>query len=232
MKLMVYNTQHCQNFITKLIDSPLFASIIKNSGADFVGLNEIRGDGPSDEYVDQTAILSELTGFEYSFFGDAIFVKNQGLYGNAFLSKIPVISSEKIMVPDAPLPHIGYHERRCLIKAKLQNGLTVLVIHFGLNIDEQELAVKTVLENIEAEKCVLMGDFNVTPENELLKPIRERMVDTATFFKEPLLSFPSDKPDRKIDYIFVSKDLDVVSADIPAIIGSDHRPYIIEIKFN
>ncbi len=231
MKLMVYNTQHCQNYITKKIDFPLIASIIKESGVDFVGLNEIRGDGPGAEYTDQTKILSELSGYEHSFFGDAIFVKGQGLYGNAFLSKIPVVSAEKIMVPDAPLPHIGYHERRCLIKVKLQNGLTVLVIHFGLNPDEQEMAVKTVLENIENEKCVLMGDFNITPDNELLKPIKERMTDTADYFSEPLLSFPSDKPNRKIDYIFTSPDIEVISADIPAIVGSDHRPYIIEIKF-
>lgn len=231
MKLMVYNTQHCQNYITKKIDFPLIADIIMNSGADFVGLNEIRGDGPSDEYCDQISILSQLTGFEHSYFGDAICVNNKGLYGNAFLSKIPVLNVEKFIIPESKLQTPYGREQRCLIKAKLQNGLTVLVIHFGLNVDEQEMAVKTVLENIENEKCVLMGDFNVLPDNDILAPIRNKMIDTASFFKEPLLSFPSDNPDRKIDYIFVSKDLEVKTADIPAIIGSDHRPYIVDIDF-
>jgi endonuclease/exonuclease/phosphatase family metal-dependent hydrolase len=46
----------------------------------------------------------------------------------------------------------------------------------------------------------------------------------------PKLSFPSDNPSVKIDYIFVSKDLKVQSADIPTIISSDHRPHIAAIE--
>ena len=106
-----------------------------------------------------------------------------------------------------------------------------MVIHFGLNVDEQENAVKTVIDNLEDKKCILMGDFNVTPDDEVLKPIRERMKDAADLFDEPLLSFPSDKPDRKIDYIFVSPDVEVISADIPEIVASDHRPHTAEVNF-
>ena len=76
-----------------------------------------------------------------------------------------------------------------------------------------------------------MGDFNVRPENDILAPIRERMTDTADFFGKELFSFPSDNPNRKIDYIFVSKDLKVNSADIPAIVAADHRPHTAEIEF-
>ena len=75
-----------------------------------------------------------------------------------------------------------------------------------------------------------MGDMNVTPDNPVLMPIRERMFDTATLFRQPLMSWPSDKPDRKIDYIFTSRDPNVVSADIPEELVSDHRPYVSEIE--
>jgi endonuclease/exonuclease/phosphatase family metal-dependent hydrolase len=75
-----------------------------------------------------------------------------------------------------------------------------------------------------------MGDFNVTPDNPVLNPIRERMTDTAQLFNEELLSYPSDKPDVKIDYIFVSPDIEVITADIPPIIASDHRPHTAEIN--
>ena len=34
----------------------------------------------------------------------------------------------------------------------------------------------------------------------------------------------------EIDYIFTSNDLAVHSADIPAIVSSDHRPYVAEIE--
>jgi endonuclease/exonuclease/phosphatase family metal-dependent hydrolase len=106
-----------------------------------------------------------------------------------------------------------------------------LVTHFGLNDSEKENAVRTVMEQIEDERCVLMGDFNVTPDNGLLAPIRERMKDAADAFSTPFLSFPSDVPDRKIDYVFVSPDVTVLSADIPALVVSDHRPHVAEIQF-
>ena len=108
--------------------------------------------------------------------------------------------------------------------------MRVLVTHFGLESDEQENAVKTVLENIRSEKCILMGDFNVEPSNELLAPIKERLIDTSVSFCENKPSFPSDKPNIKIDYIFVSPDIRVIAADIPEIIASDHRPHTAEIN--
>lgn len=82
-----------------------------------------------------------------------------------------------------------------------------------------------------SDRCVLMGDFNVEPDNLVLQPIKEKLFDTAKEFDFPKFSFPSDVPNVKIDYIFVSKDIKVKAADIPNIIASDHRPHtaIIEI---
>ncbi|MBO7218174.1 MAG: hypothetical protein J6V50_05680, partial [Clostridia bacterium] len=57
-----------------------------------------------------------------------------------------------------------------------------------------------------------------------------RMFDTASLIKEDLKSFPSDKPEIKIDYI-LTKGLKVFSADIPQICAADHCPYIAEIEF-
>ena len=75
-----------------------------------------------------------------------------------------------------------------------------------------------------------MGDFNIEPDNELLNPIRAKMKDTSLGFCENKKSFPSDNPRIKIDYIFVSNDIEVVSADILDIIASDHRPHIAEVN--
>lgn len=97
---------------------------------------------------------------------------------------------------------------------------------------EQRNAVNTVISLLD--KCdaphVLMGDFNMEPDNEKLQPIYDRLTDTAVYFKKAKLSFPSDNPNRKIDYIFVSKDLKVTYADIPDIIASDHRMVVADIE--
>ena len=233
MKIMSFNTQHCLDFIEQKIDFQIMADAIKSVNPDIVGLNEMRGKGTDPQYDNQTSILSELTGMKHHYFAKAIEFDGENPYGNALLSKLPILSSETIPVPD-PDPKTGteYYETRCLLKAKLDGGITVLVIHFGLNQDEQENAVNTVLENIEKEKCILMGDFNVTPEDGVLNPIRKCMKDVADCFNKPLLTFPSDKPDRKIDYIFVSPDVEVISADIPEIVASDHRPHTATVNIH
>lgn len=232
MKLMSFNTQHCLNFRTRQIDFSVMAEAILDCGADLVGLNEMRDEGADPEYAAQVRILSEKTGLSQFYFAQAVDFGGDRPYGNGLLSRFPIRSAKAIPIPDPnPRGYDGYYETRCLLRAELENGLTVLVSHFGLNPDEQENAVKTVVEHLAPEMCVLMGDFNVLPDDPVLAPIRARMKDTADCFASPLLSFPSDAPNQKIDYIFVSPDIEVISADIPAIVASDHRPHTAEICF-
>lgn len=228
MKIMSFNTQHCLNYKEQRIDYEIMAKAIVDVGADIIGLNEMFDGGV---YCKQTAELGRLTAIENAYFAKAI-DDSQGPYGNGLLSKIPFVSTKTVTIPD-PNPKTtpgGYYETRCLLKARLANGYTVLVTHFGLCPDEQESAVKTILEHLAEEKCILLGDFNVEPTNPVLNPIRERMKDTAVGFCQAEPSFPSDKPRIKIDYIFVSPDINVRYAQIPEIIASDHRPHIAEIE--
>ena len=228
---MSFNTQHCLSYTERKIDFEIMAKTISDCGADVVGLNEMRGFGQDPEYTAQVEQLAELTGMKYYFFAKAIDVPKKGPYGNGILSKIPIVNAQSLLIPDPERKESGKHyETRCILKAELENGLTVLVTHFGLNPDEQENAVKAVVETASEERCVLMGDFNVTPEKPVLDPIRAKMKDTAEYFDSPKLSFPSDNPNRKIDYLFVSRDIEVESADIPPIIASDHRPYVAVLK--
>lgn len=232
MKIMTFNTQHCLSYLEDKIDYPLFAKAIIESGADVIGFNEMRDEGEREDYEPQMKILSELTGIGNYYFARAIFYRGMNPYGNGLLSKSKILKAETIPIPDPEGRVDGKHyETRCLLKAYLECGLTVLVTHFGLNPDEQENAVKTVIENLTGEKCVLMGDFNVLPDNKVLLPIREKMKDTADYFGSEKFSFPSDKPDRKIDYLFVTPDIEVISADIPETVVSDHRPHTADVNF-
>lgn len=229
MKFMSFNTQHCLNYIERKIDFEIMAKAISDCDADVVGLNEMRDLGTSEEYVAQVKELSTLTGMKYYYFAKA-FQFPEGPYGNAILSKVPIINAESIIIPDPdPRAYDGYYETRCVLKAELEGGITVLITHMGLNKDEQENAVETVMAHITDKKCVLMGDFNMTPNDATLSPIFSAMRDTAECFDSEKLSFPSDNPTMKIDYILVSRDVKVISADVPSIVASDHRPHVAEI---
>ena len=232
MRVMTFNIQHCRNFIEDKIDFEIMANTILQCNPDIVGLNEVRGEGPHPDYTAQTEMLAELTSMPYYYFAPAIELPN-GLYGNAFLSKIPIINAEIIAIPDPDEKrYTSHYETRCVLKLKLESDIVVLVTHFGLNPDEQANALITVLSNIVSEKCILMGDMNLTPKENIISLIKEKMKDTADKFEEPMLSFPSDIPNRKIDYIFVSPDIEVKCAYIPAVVASDHRPHIADLVIN
>lgn len=232
LNILSFNTQHCMNYITRKIDYESVVSLIKELDADIIGLNEIRGEGELFEYEAQMEKLASLTGYYY-YFGQAIMVCGTGPYGNGILSKYPIKNVEKIMIPDPePKIHGQHYETRCILKATIDvgTGLTFMVSHFGLNLDERENAVKTLLPALESEKCVFMGDLNTTPEEPVLEGIRARMTDADDYLSGNLLSYPSDIPEIKIDYIFVSPDIKIRYADIPAKVVSDHRPYIAKIE--
>ncbi len=233
INVMSYNTQHCLNFITRKIDFDIIADTIKKCGADIIGIQEFRDEGQDPDYQSQTKIIAEKLGYQYYYFAEAIRIGGVNPYGNAIISRYPIISAETIRIPDPEIKkYDGHYETRCLLKTRIDvgNGLNVLVSHFGLNPDEQENAVKTVVSNIPKQRCVLMGDFNMEPDNKALSPIAQKLYDTAQNFSVPKLSFPSDNPRVKIDYLFVSEDIKVQYADIPEIISSDHRPHIATIE--
>ena len=122
-------------------------------------------------------------------------------------------------------------ETRCIAKLVVDAGapLSVLSVHFGINRREQENASDTVCAEISDSRCILMGDFNVLPQSKILKPVRERMLDAADG-RGNMYTFPSNGPSMKLDYIFVSNDINVISADIPEIVASDHRPHTADLE--
>lgn len=235
MKAMTFNIQHGKNFIEGNIDLKKVADAIKEAGADVVCLNEVYGKGPHPNFTAQTKQLAEFLGFEWHF-APAIKITGAGPYGNGFLSRYPIIKADTVPVPTVPRNHPGYFEDRCAFRAVVDvegRYLTVIGCHFGLQIEEQVECVKTVCALIDASDypVILMGDFNVTPDDPVLLPIRQRLRDTAEMPEGALATFPSDKPDIKIDYVFISKDLPLEHVTIPTKIVSDHLPIVVQIRF-
>lgn len=237
INLMTFNIQHGFDHRTKAgINLPLMAETIKNCGGEIVGVNEVRGAGSHPEYTAQADFLAEQLGYEF-YFAKAIDLPH-GPYGNALLSKYPILKAETFPIEDPVVKDekVSY-ETRCILKALidipgLKDGLTVFVSHFGLAKSEERNAVKKICELLQdvTGPCVFMGDLNMEPDDEILQPVYEILKDTAVMFDKPKLSFKSDAPTVKIDYIFTDKNMEVLSADIPEIVASDHRPHVAVIN--
>ena len=234
MRVMQFNIQHGKNFLSKTIDLQALSDAIALLGADIVCLNEVYGSGPHPAFTAQAEELAKNLGF-YSFFAPAIEISSSGPYGNALLSRYPILNAENVKVPTVPRNHPGYFEDRCAFCAQVDvNGktLTVIGIHFGLQPEEQEECVKTVCALIDRADTpvILMGDFNVEPDDPVLTPIRQKLYDAASSGEGGQNTFPSDQPIKKIDYIFLSDSLTLSSSFVADMIVSDHLPVIADIN--
>ncbi|MCE7059308.1 endonuclease/exonuclease/phosphatase family protein [Dyadobacter sp. CY343] len=104
-----------------------------------------------------------------------------------------------------------------------------------------KLMVKKINEIAGKATTFLTGDFNSTPETEQMKAIEGILNDTHEVTKQPpygpegtFNSFQFDaKMDKRIDYIFVSKDIDVLKYGVltdakEQRYPSDHQPVVIK----
>ena len=231
LKVMTYNIASGNN-LQKDRNLAHAAEIINRVQPDFVTVNEVC---KNTEYAPQhqADVLGRLTGY-YPVFGRSIDIAG-GEYGNAFLTRKPLLEHEVIHIPDRRSEERSYYEHRTLLRAVIEvNGrkITVFSTHFGLAKVEQESAVETALEALKREQnpVILMGDLNMQPDNPLIVRLTEALHDTADRTDE-IKTFPSDVPEIKIDYILHSDEFATISLSSMDTQNSDHRPLFAELEF-
>ena len=246
LKVMTFNIQHGVDHARRLrepalddaslIDLGRVADTIRRYQPDIVSLNEVRDAAEKPGFSPQTRDLAEACGFPYFFFAEALPETDRGPYGNALLSRFPLDPATRIMIPDAKtLRPNGRYETRCLIKAdvKLPSGDTLCVMntHFGLEPEEAAQAVETVLANTDpAKPTIFMGDLNLTPDSPYIQRMLTVYQDSAQLLKPGTRTYPSHAPEIKIDYILACGSCRFLSAEVPEIVISDHRPYLAAIE--
>ncbi|MCF0136023.1 MAG: endonuclease/exonuclease/phosphatase family protein [Lachnospiraceae bacterium] len=218
------------------IDLEQVGRTIAQQGPVFCALNEVRNASHDECYTDQARAIAAAAGMPYFYFAEAIYLGGKGPYGNALVSAWPILSAETVKIPDPEVKdEPAYYETRCLLKATLETPeggkLNVMVTHMGLAKAEARNAVATVLANLDPDiPTILMGDFNLEPDHEILAPIHETFRSVGDLLPAGTKTYPSDAPDIKIDYIFAHGNVRFVSAEVPAVIVSDHLPHTAVIE--
>ncbi len=237
LKIGTYNIQHGVLHQARLdrgevtVDLSAVAEVLREHAPDVCAINEIYGDG---DFGNQPKALGDALSL-HSAFTHAI-DHRYGRYGNALLSRFPIHSVTRVplCVPKEQRQEgIKYEDRVLLIADILveDQPLTVMVCHFGLAEDEQTLAIDTIIDEASRATAplVLMGDFNLTPDSPLYARLAEVFEDSAALTSDPLLTFPSHAPDRKIDYVFTKGNIKATKVISPAVVASDHLPIFVEI---
>ena len=233
LKIMTYNIQHGRNHNLPgdVIDFDNTVIPVLQEKPDILGLNEVRN-GSTSTYVDQPAVLAGICGGTPVFGKAFSFGKNKD-YGNAIISKFPILSSKTVMIPDPVVrKYDGYYETRAVLCAEIDCGgkpLTVLSTHFGLNPDEQENAVNTVMDLLHTidTPVIFMGDLNVTPDHDVIRQLGTVLHNTAAELGQVEFTFSSDNPHMCIDYIWY-RGLTPLNIHAVKEIYSDHFPLVAE----
>lgn len=242
IRVMSFNIHHGRGTDNK-VDLQRIADFIHKSGADIIGLNEVdKHFSDRSEFVNQSAWLAENLKMSY-IFGPAITIPAKGdedarQYGNAFLSKLPILSS--VNHPYDFIPKLLEDRGLLEVDVKLgQRPIKVYITHLSIAPFLHRRQVAYIKEKVKKDTSplIVMGDWNMRPYSRGWKAITTdtRLMDVCEKVKETtFLTYPSSRPRTKLDYIFTSIDFTVKSVEIPkqARQLSDHLPLITDLKLS
>ena len=235
LRVMTYNI-HITQGMDKRFDPQRIANVIKAADVDVVAVQEVDVKARRSGGVDQLEELKRLTGM-HGVFGKARDYDG-GEYGQVILSRRPIERMDVHLLPGA-----ADQEQRIALLARIPQqkplpDLLFVATHLHHMGEEHRLKQAAELDRILADHIakrepavLLLGDLNATPDSEVMKRLGERWEDATA---RSGMTFPADKPDRKIDYVLLPKGhgWEVVNAKvIDEPVASDHRPVVVELKW-
>ncbi len=226
VKVLTYNIHHCADAAGSVSINSI-GETIANSGAHLAALQEVDCMMPRTFFSHQARRLAKKLGMKYVFGANmkwlAIFQ-----YGNAVLSRFPIVAKTII-----PLP--GKTEKRgiliTLIRARETIEFYFLCAHLGLARGERQEQIKKIIEITGTlnRPYILAGDFNTGLDSGELTTLTKYLEGTALKVSGRYATFPSYRPIHGLDYIFTSRHWQVVSCQIITSSASDHLPVMAEV---
>jgi len=202
------------------------AKVIRANNPDVVMLQEVDRGFLLTGGHDSLALLQRRLHM-YAYYNPA----SEPLFGDAILSKWPL---QDVQPMTLPTPGVATRPGALSGVLKLGDGrdLTLVVTHMqestaGVPASEVVDLTHQIsrLSNAGHRPLILTGDFNLEPSDARLQPLLAVLRDGLVLAR-PLFTWPSDKPTMQLDYIFLSKGLQVSAISVPQTTASDHRPVV------
>jgi endonuclease/exonuclease/phosphatase family metal-dependent hydrolase len=228
-------------------DLPRLAQVLAAADADVICLQEVdRHFGDRSENVDQGLLLARALDMQLAW-GPAFDEprpagRPRGEYGNAVLSRLPILISDVHRLP-------GRGEPRCALRTMIEldgGALWVTVTHLSRSGGDRaaQLAAVADLHTGPMETGIVVGDFNTAPDAPELAALRERFADAwelagerddrsgwRFWQHENGNTHPARSPQRRIDQAWVTAGVAVSSAQVLDGAGaSDHLPLLVELE--
>lgn len=239
VRVMTYNI-HSSYDTDGRFDIDAIASVIEDSGATVVGIQEIPRGRLISGVTDQVLLLQQRLGFEHA----AFFGTTDPSWGNAVLSRYPITDVDKEY-----LPLVGTPMRRGYLGATLETpvGPVLFVSTHLQHINDRDVhdedpeadlypvhhaQIATILETWGGvEPGILVGDFNARPDWAQVQEILD--VGWVDSWMEAGVgdgfTARSTAPMYRIDYVFHTSDLEAIDAGVLMTRASDHLPLVVDL---
>lgn len=232
IRVMTYNI-HVGVGMDKKLDLPRIAAVINKQHADLVGLQEVDRGVERTQRIDEIAELAKLTKMDYAF---AFNLKYQGgQYGVAILSRFPIRATDHHLYKN-----LREAERRGFIRAEVIIGgrvVNFVTTHLDYQYEDGRVyEAEQLLSGLQDVKgpLIVVGDFNDIPSGGAYKLMSARFADAwlESHASGEGLSYPADKPAKRIDYILprISDSIRVKKAWIVETLASDHVPVVADLE--
>ncbi len=240
LKLLSYNiqvgiaTHRPRHYLTKswrhiLPHSERFSNLdhIANQLRDYdiVGLQEVDAGSLRSNFINLTEYLAEKAGFPFWHHRINRRLGKFAQHATGILSRIRPAKVAEQRLPGL-IPGRGF---TAALYGHGDESLVVFNIHLALSrrVRFEQLSYLADLIN-QYPHVVLMGDMNCQPDSPELRYLFRR-----TRLNEPLdqfHTFPSWQPNRNIDHILVTPELEVHRAQVLKHSFSDHLPISMELS--
>ncbi|MDQ0383135.1 endonuclease/exonuclease/phosphatase family protein [Amycolatopsis thermophila] len=232
LSVLTFNIRHARG-TDGVLDLARVAGVIRDSGADVVGLQEVdRHYSARSDWADQAGELARLLGYHAVFGanldrGPPAAGSPRIQYGTAILSRYPVTAWDNTHLFRSP-----GHEQRGLLHARIDvHGVPVHVydthLAAGSQTDRLE-QTRQITSLIGATgPAVLVGDLNALPDAPEIATLDNAFTDAWPVSGEGDGStYPAGSPDRRIDYVYASRSVSPLVTRVLPADASDHLPLL------
>lgn len=221
--------------------------IIREHDPEIVLLQEVDEGVPRSNEQDMAKEMANNLSYPYYAVGHNVSLR-KGRYGNATLSRYPIIRERNIDLTVGKRKRRGCQHTTIQVKNDENTHLLLEVfnLHLGLSVLERQRQAGIILRSKEFGElktntaCIVAGDFNDWLSRLRVLFVEGLSLQCATDYTsknkiKALKTFPSFSPQGGLDRVYYNNGLTLISAqkcrDPLSRIASDHLPVVVDFSF-
>ena len=242
LRIVTYNI-HRAIGVDRRFRPERIVEILRHHDPDIALLQEVDEGAPRSKGLILGRELAEALDYPHMAIGYNVSLR-KGRYGNATLSRFPIIRERNIDLT------IDWRKKRGCQHTTLdldgRGSMQVFNLHLGLSARERERQVGILVRSPEfncvreAGPCVVGGDFN--DWRSLLKPIFTQVFRFSSASElhghggGHIRTYPSFSPRGALDRVYFSRPLELIGARRCrrklSKVASDHLPLVVDLRLS